>query len=582
MKKYGIKMKILLSTSLCVLLFSLASNLFLYSYMGNIIFSKSTELDRQYIQAVKKQLEQYISETDNLGMNCAFDTEIAKALSLNGSQTVKERSLCFKAQEALNTYLSASMNNKFINRLIVFNKDSILIEASGTMQSGSIDTGSKLRASELFHQIQDKTIHSIYTIAPSLSNPKENVLVFLCPAIQIHTAKTVGYIYIEISPALILSQLRAAHQLDGIFVKDSEDKVFLAVSKSINRKEYADLPLKDGTTIKKDGHKYKVNAMPLSHFDLTVYSISSSETTAGNEDTRMLFVLVVILATTVSVGFAVAHILSISITKPIKILITRIEKISKDNDFSYDSQIEISGDEIGEIGRVVNSMSASISRLLIETEKMYEQKKDVEISLLQSQVNPHFLYNTLDSIRWMAVIQKSSSIANMTMALENLLRNVAKGTGEKITLKEEISLLMDYIHIQSIRYVEVFNFENKIPENLLCCRIVKFTLQPLIENAIFHGIVPTGRFGNIILGGREEEGILYLYVEDDGAGMEKKEMLRLDEEEEEYSNKDSFSGMGIRNVNSRLKLIYGQESGLTYESKEHAYTRVTIRIPKEV
>lgn len=580
MKKCGIKMKILLSTSLCVLLFSLASNLFLYNYMGNIIFSKSTELDRQYIQAVKKQLEQYISETDNLGMNCAFDTEIAKALSLKDSQTVRERSLCFKAQEALNTYLSASMNNKFINRLIVFNKDSILIEASGTMQSGSIDTGSKLRTSELFRQIQDKSVHSIYTIAPSFSNPKENVLVFLCPAIQIHTARTVGYVYIEISPGLILSQLKSAHQLNGIFVKDPKDKVFLAVSSSVNRQEYGDLQLEDGTVIKKDGHKYKVNAMSLSHFGLTVYSISSSEITAGNGDTRMLFVLVVILATTVSVGFAVAHILSNSITKPIKILIKRIEKISKENDFSYDSQIEIADDEIGEIGRVVNSMSASINHLLVETEKMYEQKKDVEISLLQSQVNPHFLYNTLDSIRWMAVIQKSSSIANMTMALENLLRNVAKGTGEKITLKEEVSLLMDYIHIQSIRYVEVFNFENKIPENLLCCRIVKFTLQPLVENAIFHGIVPTGRFGNIILGGMEEEGILYLYVEDDGAGMEKKEMLKL--EDEDYSKKDSFSGMGIRNVNTRLKLIYGQESGLTYESKEGTYTRVTIRIPKEV
>lgn len=128
----------------------------------------------------------------------------------------------------------------------------------------------------------------------------------------------------------------------------------------------------------------------------------------------------------------------------------RLRRIAA-NDFSFDPEIEKPQDELGQIGRTVNEMSMSIQHLLRETEEMYTQRRNIEIALLQSQVNPHFLYNTLDSIRWMAVIQKNPGIASITHSLSNLLKNIAKGTQDKITLAEELGLLQDYIAIQAVR-----------------------------------------------------------------------------------------------------------------------------------
>ena len=128
----------------------------------------------------------------------------------------------------------------------------------------------------------------------------------------------------------------------------------------------------------------------------------------------------------------------------------RLRRIAA-NDFSFDPEIEKPQDELGQIGRTVNEMSMSIQHLLQETEEMYTQRRNIEIALLQSQVNPHFLYNTLDSIRWMAVIQKNPGIASITHSLSNLLKNIAKGTQDKITLAEELGLLQDYIAIQAVR-----------------------------------------------------------------------------------------------------------------------------------
>ncbi|MDE6817344.1 MAG: histidine kinase, partial [Lachnospiraceae bacterium] len=220
-------------------------------------------------------------------------------------------------------------------------------------------------------------------------------------------------------------------------------------------------------------------------------------TYAGGDNRYILYILVILFFSTAAAGILVTRLLTGHITRPIKILTGHIRKISETNDFSPDPDIEASSDEIGEIGKAVNQMTDHIQNLLGQQARMYEQKKNIEISLLQSQINPHFLYNTLDSIRWMAVIQGSKNIEQTTGALERLLRNMAKGIGDKITLREELELVGNYIYIQQVRYVEIFDYICQIPEELLDCRIIKFTLQPIVENAILHGIEPMKQFGEI-------------------------------------------------------------------------------------
>lgn len=208
-------------------------------------------------------------------------------------------------------------------------------------------------------------------------------------------------------------------------------------------------------------------------------------------------------------------------------------------------------------------------------------QKNVELSLLQSQINPHFLYNTLDSIRWMAVIQGSKNIEQTTKALIRLLRNTAKGLGDKIPLRDELSLVADYVHIQQVRYVEIFDYLCTVPKELMDCLIVKFTLQPIVENAILHGIEPTGRFGQITINAHAEGDSLFLTVEDNGAGMTREELEQLTASMSAKPDPNSMNGIGVSNVDTRLKFQYGEGYGLTYESAPDQFTRVTIHIPRE-
>lgn len=339
-----------------------------------------------------------------------------------------------------------------------------------------------------------------------------------------------------------------------------------------------DISLLNESTFRFAGKTWKCESVELQAAGLTLYACDQIGMT-GRDGEQLVFILLIVFATVILLAVILAILVSTYISHPIRRLDARIRRITN-NDFSFDPEIEEPQDELGEIGHTVNEMTMSINHLLRETEDMYTKRKNIEIELLQSQVNPHFLYNTLDTIRWMAVIQQCPGIASTVGSLVNLLKNLAKGTQDKIPLREELSLLDDYIAIQNVRYVETFTFVKEIPEELLDLRIIKLTLQPLVENAIFHGIEPTGECGTITVSGRMDGDDLVLTVSDDGAGIPPEKLATL-LTAPHHRNRSSLNGMGVANVHKRLQLTYGRQYGLTVESEPGEYTRVHVRVPKE-
>lgn len=282
----------------------------------------------------------------------------------------------------------------------------------------------------------------------------------------------------------------------------------------------------------------------------------------------------------VGAGIAVSRIISKRVTQPLQRLSAHINRLTEEKVLTEDRSIEAGEDEISKIGKEFNRLVRHINSLIKKQKKMYEQRQRLEMNALQAQINPHFLYNTLDSVRWMAVIQNAGSIADTVMSLENLLRNMAKGVGDKITLREELSLVQDYVHLQQVRYMEIFDYICDVPEKYEDYLIVKMTMQPIIENAIFHGIEPTGDYGVIKVHVRETERDLYISIEDNGMGMDENELADI-LKSNKNKNKNALSGVGIVNVDERLKMTYGSGYGLIYEGKKGEFTRVTIHIPKE-
>lgn len=282
---------------------------------------------------------------------------------------------------------------------------------------------------------------------------------------------------------------------------------------------------------------------------------------------------------------AIGIFLMLTMNKMIRIPVAKIhEKMLRiaEGDFDRDPSIEWSH-ELGEIGKGINDLSENVFTLMQTRVENEKQKKDLEYKMLQSQINPHFIYNTLNSIKWMATIQGADGISEMTTSLAKLLKSISKGTSLLVPIQEEFSLIRDYFTIQSYRYGGTISMDIQVDDDaLLEYPILKFTLQPLVENAIFHGIEPKGT-GHILIHAAYEtitarEQSICIKVTDNGVGMspaKAKEILLTNND----SSADFFREIGVSNVHRRLQYEFGEQYGITIESVEGEYTTMAIHIP---
>jgi Predicted signal transduction protein with a C-terminal ATPase domain len=271
-----------------------------------------------------------------------------------------------------------------------------------------------------------------------------------------------------------------------------------------------------------------------------------------------------------------SSIISRSISDPLKRLVGAMNK-AKGGELSSNIK-DYSRDELAEVTSNFNSMLDEI-KLLIESVKDKEkQKRIAEIKALQAQINPHFLSNTLNSVKWLANIQRAENIEKLITALIELLHaSMGKGT-ELITLREEIGYVKEYIVIEEFRYYDKFKVCFELQEDVLDLKILKFLLQPIIENSLIHGIEPMSGQGMIIVKAFLDSENLKIVVTDNGLGIPEERMMGILEEKFK-SNKSSFSGIGICNIRDRIKMYFGEEYGVHIESIPNLYTTVELTLP---
>ena len=292
--------------------------------------------------------------------------------------------------------------------------------------------------------------------------------------------------------------------------------------------------------------------------------------------------LVISLLAILVLGLLLAFLLHRMITPPITALQNRITKISS-GDFSFDPAIEWNN-ELGDIGRGINSMSASVTALMDHRLEDEKQKQDLEYRMLQNQINPHFIYNTLNSIKWMATIQHAPGIAEMVTALSRLLKSVSKSNERLVPLYEEFALLNDYFTIQQYRYGGTITLDvSYIEDEKLnhSCLIPRFTLQPLVENAIFHGIEPKGSAGEVTLRVERDtaNGDVLIRLTDDGIGMTAEQASKALQEPGPEEAAAKYRHVGMWNVHKRLQYSFGEAYGLSIESEPGVGTTVMVRLP---
>ncbi len=273
-----------------------------------------------------------------------------------------------------------------------------------------------------------------------------------------------------------------------------------------------------------------------------------------------------------------AYFFAIYISKPIKKLTCEIEKV-KNGNLSVKIPVQRK-DEIGKLGEEFNNMIKRVEELIIKAVEHEREKKENDFKLLQAQINPHFLYNTLSSVNCLAGMRRFNEIQTMITSLINLLQSSINKMSEIITLRQEKENLKNYCNIQKLRYGGKFNIIYNMDENLMDFKIPKLVLQPIVENSIFHGIQPKSGIGTIRVSAIMIISRIILTIEDDGVGMDEKRIREV--LLEDYSSEEGFTKVGIVNVNRRIKHYFGDEYGLSIESRLNQGCKVEISIPIEM
>jgi len=239
-------------------------------------------------------------------------------------------------------------------------------------------------------------------------------------------------------------------------------------------------------------------------------------------------------------------------------------------------------DEITELGLSFNIMVGKIKELLDAKIEEHENLKKAELRALQAQINPHFLYNTLDTIIWMAEAKRMDQVVELVRVLSRFFRITLSKGKDWITVSDEIEHVESYLAIQKMRYRDILDYQIDVPDDMCDGQMLKLTLQPLVENALYHGIKNKRNGGVIVVRGRRLDGdLLQIQVEDNGIGMAQEQVAQIRAllNAEASGAVIAESGYGINNVNQRIKLYYGQEYGLSIESEYRHGTCVSLVIP---
>ena len=318
-----------------------------------------------------------------------------------------------------------------------------------------------------------------------------------------------------------------------------------------------------------------------------LYSISRSDKTgwtvvdctnvrellSKSRQAQSIYVLTAVVLVIVALLFS--RFMARSITLPIQKLRDSMKKV-QEGDFSVSDVVVDSRNEIGSLTKSFDVMTHRIQELMEQNVHEQEQKRKSELKALQSQINPHFLYNTLDSIIWMAEGKKNEEVVLMTASLARLLRQSISNEDEVVPIANEVEYARGYLTIQKMRYKDKLEFQIDVDPSILHIPLIKLVLQPIIENAIYHGLKYKESKGLLIIKGFPKDGNAVLQVIDDGVGMDEETLAHIyDRHKVNYHS----NGVGVYNVQKRLKLYYGEDYGITYESVVGKGTTATITIP---
>lgn len=409
------------------------------------------------------------------------------------------------------------------------------------------------------------SIDDVFSLAKAVQDPE--------------TGEVLGVILLDIRHDIIQSSINGVTigEKGFVFVMDQEDNiVYTPVNGIVYRVNPKWVKAMEPMSVQIQGGSYQIRSELSPYTGWRTVGVFSMDEVMSSVNTivYILFTCVIIsLVLVVIVSFKFSR----TLTNPI-FKLKRLMKQAESGDLTVRFNFE-HNDEIGELGQSFNHMIARIDQLIQMVYVEQENKRTAEMKSLQEQIKPHFLYNTLDTISWMARDYDAEDIVRLVDALTNMFRIGLSHGKDIITVKEEITHVSNYLYIQKIRYKDKLNYVIHVDESLYAVEVPKLILQPLVENAIYHGVKAKRGGGTITITGVPEGENLVFTVQDNGAGMPQEKVEELNRRMSERSVLDEQKSFGLFYIRERIQLCYGTGYGVHVESALGEGTRVTITLP---
>ncbi|UVI32803.1 sensor histidine kinase [Paenibacillus spongiae] len=575
-----LRSKFLLSFTAIIFVTVLMISVVNYVVSIGAIKRNSGEFSEYLIGQIGINLEKRTKDIEEI----AFQQFRSSSLSERLSQTdTSEETIYFR-----NKYI-----NDFMSELMFTKEDFLAVMI--------IDVNEKpyLVQRQTFHQYDQELLQRLDIDAVQQKRGKpvwfqgEHGTVFMVRAMfDIPTAKYVGMIAIGLDSSYISSIITNVNQLmDGdILILNENNELFVPDLKHsgvahffLDNKLY--LANESKNSLAYNGSQYISTVVSTLYDKWKIVQIIDVKQLTRDTDSIKYWTISTILVSLL-IAFLMAVFISKNITENIRLLLQSMTSFSLD--FNHHVIVPKSRDEVGLLAAKFNSMADKINDLFnsVYREKLLKQKAEYrtlqfEYKALQAQMNPHFLYNTLESVYSMAKIKGEEEIGEMIYLLGKLLRESIGKKGDVLTLQEEISFIQSYLSIHKMIYGDKIEVVYRLDDELMDCRVPKFILQPLVENAVIHGIEAKPGKGVIHIICRAEEEDLIIEVADNGIGMDEEMVERLLNPERYGTIIDSnkHTNVGIISVHKRAKILYGDKYGLSIQSKSGEGTTVQIRLP---
>lgn len=549
---------------------------------SSIIRNKSIVYSQDILNIVEVRLKNFYQNVNSISMEALYDSTVYDTLNYSNLSNGKESS-----------YKNESIVGNSLKK-IVFERDEIqsigIFSGENNYVYDSNPNKERIRESMPYSDILKAAKSGDGRLVWCFSKNNTKKSVFATRIIYSRdTFKEVGLLVILIKPEYFDSIFQdiAKNSSENISIV-SNDNIEIA---SMKKQKNTDLEkiLKSKIDWKSNLQIDNKNHIMISHLSVDelnwkiISTIKLDNLYAEINQLRIwLYIFIfcsLIVMSLISVVFAM------DLVSGIKIITTGMEKMQKG--VNYEKIVLERNDELGYFGKIFNEMSSKLDYLVNRIYSEEITRKDAEIKALQAQINPHFLFNTLENINWMAQLSGVPEISNTVTALAKMMDQTIGRDDKLVSIDEEIEYVKNYISIIKNRFGERLEVDINLEDDIKVAKIPRLLIQPIVENAVYHGIEKNIKKGIININAKGVDGNIIIEVMDNGRGIKEDELLALNKKLTENNNLlDSLSekrrkSIGLENVNRRIKLFYGNEYGVKIKSQYSEYTEVILTIPRK-